>query len=88
MKKFVVIVVAAVALGALVGCLDQGTGSGTNKGPLLRYHFAGRANIGKDGTATLATRLKAAGFATGAFVAAFPLTKQFGLAPGFDVYDD
>ena len=42
----------------------------------------------KDGTATLATRLKAAGFATGAFVAGFPLTKRFGLTPGFDVYDD
>ena len=42
----------------------------------------------KDGTATLATRLKAAGFATGAFVGGFPLTKRFGLTPGFDVYDD
>lgn len=40
------------------------------------------------GTETLATRLKAAGFATGAFVGGFPLTKRFGLAPGFDVYDD
>jgi len=59
MKKFVVIVAAAVALGALVGCLDQGTGSATNKGPLLRYHFAGRANIGKDGTATLLREIDA-----------------------------
>lgn len=42
----------------------------------------------KAGTATLATRLKAAGYSTGAFVAGFPLTKQFGLAPGFDEYDD
>jgi tetratricopeptide (TPR) repeat protein len=40
------------------------------------------------GTETLATRLRAAGFATGAFVAGFPLTKRFGLTPGFDVYDD
>ena len=40
------------------------------------------------GTATLATRLKARGFATGAFVGGFPLTKRFGLTPGFDVYDD
>jgi arylsulfatase A-like enzyme/Tfp pilus assembly protein PilF len=40
------------------------------------------------GTATLATRLKALGFATGAFVGGFPLTKRFGLTPGFDVYDD
>ena len=42
----------------------------------------------KPGTATLATRLKAAGFATGAFVGGFPLTKRFGLTPGFDRYDD
>jgi hypothetical protein len=40
------------------------------------------------GTATLATRLKALGFATAAFVGGFPLTKRFGLTPGFDVYDD
>jgi len=53
MKKFVVIVAAAVALGALVGCLDQGTGSATNKGPLLRYHFAGRANAVGDQTGPL-----------------------------------
>ena len=39
-------------------------------------------------TPTLATRLKAAGFATGAFVAGFPLTRRFGLSRGFDVYDD
>ena len=37
---------------------------------------------------TLAVRLKAAGFVTGAFVSAFPLDKRFGLAQGFDVYDD
>jgi tetratricopeptide (TPR) repeat protein len=42
----------------------------------------------KDGTETLATRLKPLGFATGAFVGGFPLTKRFGLTPGFDVYDD
>ena len=36
---------------------------------------------------TLATRLKAAGFSTGAFIGAFPLHSQFGLDPGFDVYD-
>ena len=42
----------------------------------------------KDGTATLATRLKATGFATGAFVGGFPVTRRFGLSPGFDVYDD
>jgi arylsulfatase A-like enzyme/tetratricopeptide (TPR) repeat protein len=37
---------------------------------------------------TLATVLKGAGYATGAFVAAFPLDSQFGLNHGFDVYDD
>jgi arylsulfatase A-like enzyme/Flp pilus assembly protein TadD len=37
---------------------------------------------------TLATMLKAKGYATGAFVAAFPLDSRFGLARGFDVYDD
>src|SRR5438477_837436 len=39
-------------------------------------------------TATLATMLKAAGYATGAFVSAFPLDSRFGLDRGFDVYDD
>jgi len=37
---------------------------------------------------TLATRLKARGFRTAAFVSAFPLDSRFGLARGFDVYDD
>ncbi len=37
---------------------------------------------------TLATRLKARGYATGGFVSAFPLDVRFGLARGFDVYDD
>jgi arylsulfatase A-like enzyme/Flp pilus assembly protein TadD len=37
---------------------------------------------------TLATVLHGAGFATGAFVGAFPLDSQFGLDHGFDVYDD
>jgi tetratricopeptide (TPR) repeat protein len=57
----------------------------------LPYEHGMRDNSGfrvRDGTATLATRLKAAGFATGAFVGGFPLTKRFGLTPGFDVYDD
>jgi arylsulfatase A-like enzyme/Tfp pilus assembly protein PilF len=57
----------------------------------LPYEHGVRDNAGfrvADGTATLATRLKAAGFATGAFVGGFPLTKRFGLTPGFDVYDD
>lgn len=37
---------------------------------------------------TLATRLKASGYATGAFVAAVVLDRRYGLARGFDVYDD
>ena len=57
----------------------------------LPYEHGMRDNSGfrvKDGTATLATRLKASGFATGAFVGGFPVTRRFGLSPGFDVYDD
>ena len=37
---------------------------------------------------TLATRLRAAGYRTGAFVSAFTLDSRFGLDRGFDVYDD
>jgi arylsulfatase A-like enzyme len=37
---------------------------------------------------TLATLLKADGYRTGAFVGAFVLDARFGLARGFDVYDD
>jgi arylsulfatase A-like enzyme/Tfp pilus assembly protein PilF len=37
---------------------------------------------------TLATALKSAGYATGAFVGAFVLDARFGLARGFDLYDD
>jgi len=37
---------------------------------------------------TLATLLKARGYATGAFVGAYVLDRRFGLARGFDVYDD
>lgn len=37
---------------------------------------------------TLAERLARAGYATGAFVAAFPLDKRYGLGQGFEVYDD
>jgi arylsulfatase A-like enzyme/Flp pilus assembly protein TadD len=37
---------------------------------------------------TIATMLKRAGYATAAFVAAFPLHSRFGLNAGFDVYDE
>ncbi|MBV8199911.1 MAG: sulfatase, partial [Acidobacteria bacterium] len=40
------------------------------------------------GVPTLATVLHAAGYATGAFVGAYPLDSWFGLNRGFDVYDD
>jgi arylsulfatase A-like enzyme len=46
-------------------------------------HFVVRENF-----LTLAEHLKAAGYATGAFVGAFPLDRRFGLDQGFDVYDD
>ncbi|MEI6669627.1 MAG: sulfatase-like hydrolase/transferase [Acidobacteriota bacterium] len=37
---------------------------------------------------TLATMLKARGYATGGVIGAFPLDAQFGLGSGFDTYDD
>ena len=37
---------------------------------------------------TLATMLRDRGYATGAFVSAFPLDGRFGLSRGFDEYDD
>jgi choline-sulfatase len=38
--------------------------------------------------ATLATQLAASGYRTGAFIGAFVLDRRFGLARGFDRYDD
>ena len=40
------------------------------------------------GTVTAATLLKQQGFATAAFIGGYPLDGQFGLDPGFDLYDD
>jgi choline-sulfatase len=40
------------------------------------------------GQSLLAERLHAAGYETAAFVSSFILTRRFGLARGFDVYDD
>src|SRR2546428_1583383 len=40
------------------------------------------------GAITMATLLKQAGYATGAFVGAFPLDSRWGLDQGFDEYDD
>jgi hypothetical protein len=39
------------------------------------------------GLETLATRLKARGYRTGAFVSSFVLDRRYGLHRGFDVYD-
>ena len=55
------------------------------------FHHGVRENSGFRVPAevdTLATVLKARGYRTGAFVSAFPLDLRFGLARGFDVYDD
>lgn len=41
-----------------------------------------------DGRVVAAERLKQSGYATAAFVSSFVLARQFGLAQGFDVYDD
>jgi arylsulfatase A-like enzyme/Flp pilus assembly protein TadD len=41
-----------------------------------------------DGFLSLAELLRAEGYATAAFVGAFPLDSRFGLTQGFDVYDD
>jgi arylsulfatase A-like enzyme len=57
---------------------------------LYPYQHGVRDNDGfrlRDDVPTLATLLKAKGFATAAFIGAFPLDSRFGLARGFDVYD-
>jgi arylsulfatase A-like enzyme/Tfp pilus assembly protein PilF len=58
---------------------------------LLPFEHGVRDNAGfrfPAGTETLATRLRALGYRTGAFVSAFTLESRFGLDRGFDVYDD
>src|SRR6266571_3613476 len=58
---------------------------------LYPYQHGVRDNTGfrvDPGTPTLATWLKGRGYATGAFVGAFPLDSRFGLTRGFDTYDD
>ena len=42
----------------------------------------------QDSVQTVAERLKAAGWWTGAVVASLPLARKFGFAQGFDVFDD
>ncbi|HEY6929763.1 MAG TPA: sulfatase-like hydrolase/transferase, partial [Thermoanaerobaculia bacterium] len=58
---------------------------------LYPYQHGVRDNTGfrvSPDTPTLATWLHEHGYATGAFVGAFPLDSRFGLARGFDAYDD
>ncbi len=58
---------------------------------LLPYQHGVRENAGfvlDPKHKTVAALLKEKGYATGAFVAAFPLDARFGLGAGFDVYDD
>ncbi len=58
---------------------------------LLPYQHGIRDNTGfrlDPSIPTLATLLKEKGYATGAFVGAFPLDSRFGLSRGFDAYDD
>jgi arylsulfatase A-like enzyme/tetratricopeptide (TPR) repeat protein len=58
---------------------------------LYPYQHGVRDNSGfalRPEVPTLASLLRKAGYATGAFVAAYPLDAKFGLNQGFDVYDD
>jgi arylsulfatase A-like enzyme/Tfp pilus assembly protein PilF len=58
---------------------------------LLPTHHGVRDNSGfrfPQELPTLASLLAASGYRTGAFVSAFPLASRFGLATGFEVYED
>jgi arylsulfatase A-like enzyme/Tfp pilus assembly protein PilF len=58
---------------------------------LYAFHHGLRDNVSPPldpSIPTIAAMLKAQGYATAAFVGAFPLDSRFGLAPGFEVYDD
>jgi arylsulfatase A-like enzyme/Flp pilus assembly protein TadD len=58
---------------------------------LIPPHHGARDNGGfflDDARTTLAERLKAAGYATGAFIGAWVLERRWGLAQGFDEYSD
>jgi arylsulfatase A-like enzyme/Flp pilus assembly protein TadD len=61
----------------LLGLTPNAHGVHDNSGFIVREEFE-----------TLAEWLKARGYATGAFVGAFPVDSRFGLVQGFDVYDD
>jgi arylsulfatase A-like enzyme/Tfp pilus assembly protein PilF len=58
---------------------------------LLPFHHGVRDNVGyavRSDEQTLATRLKAAGYATGGAVSAYVLRHQTGIGRGFDFFDD
>jgi arylsulfatase A-like enzyme/Tfp pilus assembly protein PilF len=59
-------------------------------GQLPLHHGLRNNGLGSfpQGRPTLATVLSTAGYRTGAFVSAFILDRRFGLAHGFDIYDD
>ena len=61
----------------LLGLTPNAHGVHDNSGFIVRDDFL-----------TLAEWLKAQGYATAAFIGAFPLDSRFGLVQGFDVYDD
>ncbi len=45
MRRFSVVVGLALLVSVVAGCFEQGGGTRSYKGPLLRYHYAGRANL-------------------------------------------
>jgi len=55
--------------------------------PYHGVHDNANFTVGED-FLTLAELLKSRGYATGAFVGAYPLDSRFGLNQGFDLYDD
>lgn len=56
--------------------------------PLFHGIHENKFGVVADDFLTLTEHLKAHGFATGAFIGAFPMDSRFGLAQGFDVYDE
>lgn len=51
-------------------------------------HDNGIYALSADGPPTLADALRGAGYATVAFISAYPLARKFGLARGFDFYEE
>ena len=53
-----------------------------------RHHIHENGQVFDEGFVTLAERLRAEGFQTGAFTSSFVLDREWGLDQGFDVYGD